>query len=201
MMSRTHLAIGVAASMAAVQPQTPIECAAAVTCGALGAVLCDIDMLWKTRMRDVLSCLLTVSVIVVALLLADHFMQLGAAARMAEWVGQRWIAGAALFSVLCVFGFFAEHRSFTHSLLGLTLFSGAVYMLIPQHSLGFIVGYASHILLDLMNKKPLRLMYPFKHGYCWNWCYASGRMNTLLLWIGMAASVVMVTGSLVMWVV
>lgn len=201
MMSRTHLAIGVAASMAAVQPQDPLECAAALTCGALGAVICDIDMMWKTRMRDVMSCLLTVSLLFLALLAADLFTHYGATAQLAGWIGERWIAGMVLLAVMCVLGFFAEHRSFTHSLLGLTLFSAAVYMLIPQHCLGFIVGYASHILLDLMNRKPLRLMYPFRQGYCWHWCSASGKVNTLLMWVGIAASMVMVTGSLIMWAV
>ena len=43
MLGKTHLALGVAAAAAVLQPSTVPECLTAVLSGAVGGVLCDID--------------------------------------------------------------------------------------------------------------------------------------------------------------
>lgn len=199
MMSRTHMVIGVAASLAVLQPETALECTAAVVGGALGATISDIDVLWKKRMQDVISCMIWVALLIAGLLILEHVAKIGMAEQLAGWVGENWIGGVALLSVVCVCGFFSEHRSFTHSLLGMVLFSYGMQLLLPGRSYGFVVGFATHILLDLMNRKELRLMYPFRQGFCMHLCAASGKVNMILMWLGMSASIVLLTRSIAMW--
>ena len=55
MMSRTHLAIGLAVSLATIQPTTFHECAVAVIGGAVGGVLADNDSLGRDYQSKVLG--------------------------------------------------------------------------------------------------------------------------------------------------
>lgn len=187
MMSRTHIAVGVAAALACARPETLAEGAATVMLGAAGAKLSDIDMLWNKRPRDVGVSLLTAALAVVCLLVLDALMGTGVFLRILSWLGADWRIGAAMLAALCIPGYFAEHRSFTHSLLAMTLFSVAVYLILPAHATAFIVGYGTHLLLDLLNRKPLRLMYPFRRSWCLGLCSADGVVNGLLMWLGLAA--------------
>ena len=41
----------------------------------------------------------------------------------------------------------------------------------------FAIAFASHVLLDMMNKKSVRLFYPAKKGFCLKWFYADRLAN------------------------
>ncbi|MCD7764217.1 MAG: metal-dependent hydrolase [Lachnospiraceae bacterium] len=96
--------------------------------------------------------------------------------------------GFLLMSILCVAGRISGHRSFSHSFLFFVLMGGAVYQIYPAFLPGFCIGCLSHLLLDCLNKKPLRLLYPVKKGFCLNLCYADGAANKVLLWVGLLLS-------------
>lgn len=61
----------------------------------------------------------------------------------------------------------SNHRSFTHSVLGLIAFTIIVKLISIQYASpyiqdGFIIGYTSHIIADLFTPKGIRLFYPIK---------------------------------------
>lgn len=61
----------------------------------------------------------------------------------------------------------SRHRGFTHSLLGLVLFSVIVYIGTLNYNLyvvfvGFVIGYVSHLVLDLVTVQGIELLYPYK---------------------------------------
>ncbi|MCC8103522.1 MAG: metal-dependent hydrolase [Clostridiales bacterium] len=58
---------------------------------------------------------------------------------------------------------------------------GILYVFGP---LSQTTGCLSHLLLDCLNKKPVRLLYPIKTGFCMRLCYADGAANKVLLWVG-----------------
>lgn len=184
MKNRTHVAVGAAAALAAVQPQTPLGCAVAVAAGALGAAVSDVDLLWKKSARDVFHKVLGAALAMVCLVALDVLVRADVTTQLTALVGKDWPWGLGLLLGLCVCGFFSDHRSFTHSLLGMTLFTVAVHLLVPGHALGFLAGFASHLALDLLNRKPLRLLFPFKGGFSLRMCSADGLVNALLLWVG-----------------
>ena len=41
----------------------------------------------------------------------------------------------------------------------------------------FAIAFASHVLLDMMNKRSVRLFYPAKKGICLGWFYADRLAN------------------------
>lgn len=62
---------------------------------------------------------------------------------------------------------FAKHRGFTHSLIGLASFIGIVALSSYSYGLsiiykGFVLGYISHLILDLLTPKGIRLFFPLK---------------------------------------
>ena len=99
------------------------------------------------------------------------------------------IPGLIGFVTLTVIGEKSEHRDKTHSLLALILFSLCILLIHYSIGLAFAVGYGSHLVIDLINKKPIRLFYPLKMGFCLNLCYAGRFTNELLFSIGLAFSI------------
>lgn len=77
---------------------------------------------------------------------------------------------SSLFILLGLFSFalaISSHRSFTHSILGLILFSAIIRLILMEYGLspiykGFIMGYASHLLADSFTAKGIKLFYPIK---------------------------------------
>ena len=53
------------------------------------------------------------------------------------------------------------HRSGTHWLLTCLLFTGIIYLIWPELAIWFFIGYASHLLLDMMTISGVKVLRPF----------------------------------------
>ncbi len=85
----------------------------------------------------------------------------------------------------------ASHRTFTHSLLAMFLYTFAVWVVCLQMHRAFLFAYGSHLALDLLNKKPIPLFYPVHWSACLKLCYADGLANRALLYLGTGLSAAM----------
>ena len=54
----------------------------------------------------------------------------------------------------------------------------------------FSAAMLSHILIDLLNRRNVRLLYPLKKGFCLGICSADGMVNRALFLAGAAVSAV-----------
>ena len=92
-----------------------------------------------------------------------------------------YLISACLFIVVAYFGSKSSHRSFTHSILGICIYSGILFygfgfnIIIP-----YFVSHLSHIILDLFNKKGVALFYPSKYRLCFELCDSNGKVNKFL---------------------
>lgn len=182
MKNRTHRIMGAAAALAVVQPHTLLGCALAATAGAMGGAVSDIDLLWQQSARAVLRRTLEAGLLLAGLVLLELFAQAGVGAILLALIGPGWRPGLAMLAGLLVLGFFSEHRSFTHSLLGMALFSAALHLIAPEQAGAFMAGFASHLVLDLLNRAPLRLLFPLRAG-CTLRLVAADGLADMLLWI------------------
>ena len=190
MMSKTHIAVAVAASLAVMQPTSSVGCLAAVAGGAVGGNLPDIDIRSNSHCRDALYGRIIAGTIAVSALAADYLHDGGVCAYVIEHFGVTTVAGAVALIALCAIGALSGHRTFSHSLLGLALFSAAVWAVCPALAAPFAIGFASHLALDLLNKQKLQLFFPLKAGsFCLGLCHADGAANTALMAIGTVATV------------
>jgi inner membrane protein len=91
-----------------------------------------------------------------------------------------WFAGLAGFVITCVFASGSGHRGFSHSLLAMALETICLWLIFPAVTVPFVIAFASHVLLDIMNKRSVRLLYPSKRGFCLGWFYADKLANKLV---------------------
>ena len=61
--------------------------------------------------------------------------------------------------------------------IGMFFFSAPVLI-------GFIIGFASHLLLDLINYRPIQLFYPLEKGVSLKICKANSRLNIVIMILG-----------------
>ena len=196
MMGKTHIAVGVASAMLITQPKTKMEFVAAVVGGAVGGVMSDIDVkidcsnkFAKKASLDALYGEIAALVIAVGALLADCFIS---SCFIIHRITNNFpfsVIGIGALVVLIIFGERSTHRDWTHSLIAMILFSVATCLIDIPIGLAFSVGFASHLIIDLLNKSPERLFFPAKKGICFKVCYADRLGNELLFAVGAGVAV------------
>lgn len=196
MMSKTHIAVGIAASMAIMHPANVEGCLLAVTGGAIGGVLADIDTLNNdSPKRDALvGQLISVGITVVAFLL-DFLFKTGIGKTVVTQNKIFLIPGVIIYIGCWILGFLSDHRTLTHSILAALIFSAAVFAICPKMAIPFFIGYIIHLILDLLNKKKFRILYPLKWEFCLGLCYAGKTANTVIMYVGLAASIFLILNS------
>jgi inner membrane protein len=193
MLGKTHLAVGIAASMLAVHPSTLPELVIGVGAAAVGAVISDIDVGTTESHRDA-DIISTIAVVaVVAVLVLDKVFNIGVYEILKERSNMaRVILGALAFIGVCAFGKEQPHRSFMHSFLALIILSALVGVILPTAMPYFAVAFISHLATDLFNFKKVRLLYPLKGGISFHMFHAKGIANSVIFLAGSVVSVVAV---------
>lgn len=188
MLGKTHLAVGIAVSMAALQPVTLSQLAIGISAAAVGAVISDIDIDNSISSRGaskVAGAYVTLVFIAVVVEWLFHVGLVSLIQKNIIWM--RVATGIAIFMTVCAFGKMQPHRSFMHSLSALVLLSGSVAFIYQEAMPYFAIAFISHLLLDLLNYKKVRLFYPLKDGVCFKICRAKGIVNSVLFTVGVVA--------------
>ncbi len=174
-----------AAVFSIVRPETAAEALPVIAGGALGCLICDLDCENKSEKSDSSHWRTVMALVAAAALIEDHLMDAG----MWRSLGQGqylWFAGLAGFVITCVFASGSGHRGFSHSLPAMALETTFLWMVFPAAALPFAIAFASHVLLDMMNKRSVRLFYPAKKGICFGWFYADRLANKVVAACGAA---------------
>ncbi|MCC8066500.1 MAG: metal-dependent hydrolase [Clostridiales bacterium] len=190
MMSKTHITMGIGTSLLLLHPHTATGISAALIGGTFGAIIPDIDCKSTKVSRDALYGRLIAGTVIAASVIWGQTQPVSLLKNILQThVSNTILMGFLFMSVLSVAGRISGHRSFSHSFLFFVLTSGSIYQIYPAFLPGFCIGCLSHLLLDCLNKKPVRLLYPIKKGFCLNLCYADGAANKVLLWVGLLLSI------------
>ena len=187
MMGKAHRTVGMATALALTAVNTPAGIAAALAGGALGGVLPDVDTLKNDYQSDALIAELLAAGVVAAVAVLDFFLKWGICADVMANRALAIVGGVAMLA-LWVYGFPREHRTATHSLLLMLLFSVAAAFVHVPFGAAVLVGYLSHLLLDLLNKRGIQLFFPFKARFCLHLCYAGKTANKVFTIIGAIAT-------------
>ncbi|MDO5558682.1 MAG: metal-dependent hydrolase [Oscillospiraceae bacterium] len=191
---KTHVAAGITSALLIAHPSKPKDIILCVGAAAIGSVISDIDATTSESKKGLKKVTGVTLCAVAAIIAADYFLD----ARL--WT--RFMNNSNL--VRCIFGFFAlilvcifgerqPHRSFMHSIAGLAAVTGSVYFMWPQASLYTATAMASHILIDMLNKKRIQLFYPLKRPRAaLGICYSDGLVNSLLFMICSIASIAVI---------
>ena len=202
MLGKAHITIGMASALTVMMPESMPAALPVITGAAAGCLICDIDCDSPREKSDTSRYRLLAVIIVVIALLADRAYGLGliragsgASLQGGELPLSMWqtaaqngavmvCAGIAVFALTLTFANISSHRGFSHSLLAMALEAGSLYLVFPQTVPAFVIAFASHLLLDLTNKKPVRILYPVKKGFCLGLYYADRLADKVCAAIG-----------------
>lgn len=175
MTGRTHLAVGSAAAMLAAGPVVGLTgLAIAAAGGAVGAVLPDLDVRdtahpWRERLTRAGAAALLVGALVFDAV-GGAFLAREAAARGTG----AFLVGAIGLAALACAARLSAHRSFSHSLLALAGFAAATHLICPPLAPYVALGFATHLVLDALTYRGLRLFWPLAHGFSARLCKTGG---------------------------
>ena len=186
-MSKTHFVVGLATSLAVIQPKSFNECMVAVIGGGVGGVLADNDILDNDYLADALiGQLLALGTAAIAIVL-DFYLDFGICQAIINKPFLPIIGGIS-FTILYIIGFCSDHRTFTHSFLALILYTFTSMLIHVPLAIPLATAYLSHLLLDILNKKKIPLLYPLDFGICLKMCYANKTANKVFMYVGSAVS-------------
>lgn len=177
MLAKTHIAVGMAAAFSIVKPGTVAEALPVIAGGALGCLICDLDCDNSSEKSASGHWRAVMGLVAAAALIEDYLLDAGMWRSLGQSSPYLWFAGLAGFVITCVFATGSGHRDFSHSLLAMALETWCLGLVFPVAALPFAAAFASHLLLDIMNKRPVRLLYPAKKGICLGWFFADRLAN------------------------
>lgn len=181
MTGKTHLAVGTAAALLITQPKSLKELIICLGAASVGAVISDIDVS-TSESRGTMDKVLGITVIAaVVLALAEFNWHLGIISSLKKDSALlHLVGGGAAFLAVCAVGKRSPHRSFMHSALAVIMLTSCIYVIYEGAALCFAVAMASHIIIDMLNYKNVRLAYPCKWGISLDICHADGFFNKAL---------------------
>lgn len=192
MTAKTHLAVGYAVTMAVTRPKSLQELVMCIGITTIGAVISDIDATTSESKKNLTKVIMITLAGIVSIFAADLFLDAGIINKFKNNENiVRLISGFFLFIGICVFGEHQPHRSFMHSAIGVLAISLSFSVMIPSSAKYMAVSMLSHILIDMLNKKKIRILYPLKKPKIgFNICYADGLANRVIFLAAGAAAIV-----------
>lgn len=175
MTGRTHLAVGAAAAMLAAGPAVGITgLAVAAGGGAAGAVLPDLDVRdtahpWRERLTRAGAAALLVGTLVFDVANGASL----AREAVARGVGMLALGAVGLVALTCA-ARLSTHRSFSHSFMALVGFAAATYLVCPPLAPSVALGFATHLALDALTYRGLRLFWPLPRCLSARLCRTGG---------------------------
>ncbi len=174
MLGRTHVAVGVASALVILHPTTVTGILGAVAGGTLGGAICDLDTR-KAQVGDGKISSLELSVLLVfGTAVIDYITKAGVYSYILSHMNT---TALLLFLGGCVVGFFSPHRSVMHSIIALVFFSVLIRQICLPIAAAFTIGFISHLVLDLLNKKGMLLLFPLPFRICFDLCASDGAVN------------------------
>ncbi|WP_315074457.1 metal-dependent hydrolase [uncultured Clostridium sp.] len=180
---KTHAAIGIGTSSFLIPTNDVKTILAGITLAIAGSLIVDVDTPSSKAAVFIknIICFSAIIILINVFLLQTYNINLINYITQNQEL-QRLAPGIISLIMLIIIGLNSKHRYFTHSIPIFLAFTTAVYFIVGQFYIWFSVGYIMHILVDLLNEKPVNLFYPLKKGFCLGICKSSGIVdNTLFI--------------------
>lgn len=184
MLAKAHITVGMAAAFSILAPDSVPEALPVVAGASLGCLICDLDCENPKERSDSSHWRIVMALIAAATLFEDYHIDAGMWRSLAQSGSYLWCAGVVGFALTCAFASVSSHRGFSHSLLALALEAVSLWLVFPAAAPSFVVAFVSHQILDITNKKPVRVFYPAKAGLSLKLFYADRLANKVCAVVG-----------------
>lgn len=195
MQGKTHNMVGIACALSVAGminggDVSLTVVATSVVAGGFGGLVPDID-LEESMGRNILKKIIKIGMILLLLYrLLNNFV---CGVPLPTPVSNtRVIVSWGVLAAIYFIGMHTKHRTFMHSLTVCIVSTLCIYALLPSWTLYYLTGYVSHLLLDLLNKKPEQILWPFPVGnVCLKLCISDGIVDSLLFSCSVLSSVLL----------
>lgn len=188
---RTHAIVGAATAVAVAQPKDVSGFVFAVSAGVLGGLYCDVDSK-LSKGSKLLNKFLMATVTCITGALAIRMLAPDTVGRLIVFpmAYAKAFIGFLGMLVLAVVGSHTAHRRVTHSIEFILLVFVFAFLISLNFGVFVTAGMLSHSILDLFNKKPVRISLLLKIDVCFNLCSSASRTSNVIATIAMLALVV-----------
>lgn len=182
MEKKTHVACGNLVSLSLVQPTSISGLLITIASSSLGSLLPDVDLKDSTTDKLFDRLMTSLITIIIMSIIINYFFNINLYNIIKEYNNIfNYIICISIFIIMSYLGSKTSHRSFTHSLLGLFIYSTILsYSFNNKIVIIFFISYLSHIILDLFNMKGITLLYPLKNRFSLKICESNGTINKIL---------------------
>lgn len=182
MEKKTHVMCANLVSICMMKPNSICDLLITCGCATLGGLVPDVDLKDSTSDKLFDRLMISLITIVVMSFFIRYFFDIDLYCKIKECSEIfNYLISICLFIVMAYLGSKSSHRSFTHSILGLFVYSGILsYGFDDNVIVPYVVSHSSHIVLDLFNKKGVALFYPSKYRLCFGIFESNGKVNRFL---------------------
>ena len=113
---------------------------------------------------------------------------------VAHGLGPLAVGLVALAGLICA-ARLSTHRGFSHSLLALVGCAGATYLVCPPLAPYAALGFATHLALDALTYRGLRLFWPLRRGLSLRLCHTGGVVDACCLAVATLAIIITVASA------
>ncbi|WP_026884299.1 metal-dependent hydrolase [Clostridium akagii] len=183
MTGKTHAAVGICGAAFLLVPKVDIKTAlVGIGFCIIGSYATDAD-LKVSKAGHVFTDAIYAGVILTALyLILTLKMHYNVSALVGkDMPSQLKIMGVLLIVGSIVLGRITGHRKYMHSLIGFFVMNLGVGLIAGSFVIWFGLGYALHMIVDLLNEKPEELLFPLHAGdICFHLASSDGILNWVL---------------------
>lgn len=198
----THIAVGIAAAtgLACIIPQMRFSDIETYSIGigiaAIGSILPDIDLNGTSKLKRTLRSVFLLAIVAIVLLAAQAIKTGAFYGVLTSILCSKSAIGMLVFLGICFIGYKSNHRTFTHQLIGAVCFTVPLsYAIGTKLAIWFCIGFVSHQLIDMLNKRKIKWLYPFNIDFAQYVCDADGIASKLIGCIAGVFSVIFIAAA------
>lgn len=192
MVGKTHMVVGTSISIVALGSSalTP----AVIIPVILGALTPDIDIDGSTisqRCNELAKTLIIYGAVIILFIgvLKKCNMSLAFLNFYTPYMKQAYSVSLLIFIAAVIMSRLTGHRGFSHSFLGLIIFTAVIALINVAAVKWFVIGFLSHLALDLLNYKGEKLLFPIQTNVKLGLCKAGGVTDTVIF-VGCVALII-----------
>lgn len=192
MQGKTHAAVGMAAAFAVMPPKTSTELLIGMSAATIGALFADSDSPHSLIQKNIRIAIGGgAGLFLIASILSESF---GLKIELTTSIA-RTLLGCICLVGFGVLGSTQPHRGIMHSVFALIVSSFFCLLVTPQAVPYFVTGYASHLVLDILNYQGISLLWPLPAKISIGLCKSDGTVNDIMLVAGILALAVELNAS------
>lgn len=182
MRGKTHAIFGIATALTALLPTNNIvTIIGGTTAAAFGSIISDIDAegvdtLAKQELRKAALTIVAYTFIMPVIAKFSKLPYSLGTITLSKYAP----IGFALIALFLIIGFNSKHRHFTHSIEALIMSTAGLELLVPTIAPWYALGFITHTVLDMLNRKKITLSVILNKKFCLNFCDYNGIVDKVI---------------------